>query len=171
MKKNEVPPHWAQLIKKSREKITEEHYELAKTWLFPDPKPGDISLPEQNQNVSNNSNGTLIDQETIGHNVSQNLLSTGMQPSIHVRLSGYSNAPGNSQIEDYIQRPLLPPVSSSCNGEMTLLQRDNSLSIPCLINLETSGVQRSPRLAAIKGDTQDGPAIMAYTSSTTQLKS
>jgi hypothetical protein len=31
MEKNEVPPHWAQLIKKSREKVTEEHYELAKT--------------------------------------------------------------------------------------------------------------------------------------------
>jgi hypothetical protein len=29
MEKNEVPPHWAQLIKKSHEKITEEHYELA----------------------------------------------------------------------------------------------------------------------------------------------
>jgi hypothetical protein len=51
--------------------------------------PGDISLPERNQNVSNNSNGTLIDQEMIGHNVSQILLSTGMQPSIHVGLSSY----------------------------------------------------------------------------------
>jgi hypothetical protein len=46
MKKNEVPPHWAQLIKKSQEKVTEEHYELAKTWLFPDPEFRDISLPE-----------------------------------------------------------------------------------------------------------------------------
>jgi hypothetical protein len=40
-------------------------------WLFPDPKPGNISLPEQNQDVSNNANGTLINQETIGHNVSK----------------------------------------------------------------------------------------------------
>jgi hypothetical protein len=71
MEKIEVPTDWAQLIEKSCEKVTEEHYELAKTWLFPDPKPGNISLPERNQDVSNNSNGTLIDQETIGHNVSQ----------------------------------------------------------------------------------------------------
>jgi hypothetical protein len=120
MEKNEVPPHWAQSIKKSHEKVTEEHYELAKTWLFSDSKPGNISLPEQNQNVSNNSNGTLIDQEMIGHNVSQNLLSTGMQPSIHAGLSGYSDVPGISQLEDFIQCPLLLPVSSSCNGEMTL---------------------------------------------------
>jgi hypothetical protein len=107
----------------------------------------------------------------VGHNVSQNLLSTGMQPSIHVGLSGYLDTPGISQIEDYIQHPLLPPVSSSRDGEMTLLQSDNSLLIPHLINLETSGLRQSPRLAAINGDTQDGPAIATYTSSTMQLKS
>jgi hypothetical protein len=67
--------------------------------------------------------------------------------------------------------PLLPPVSSSCNGEKTLLQSDNSLSIPRLINLETSGLWQSPRLAALNRDTQDGLAIAAYTSSTMQLKS
>ncbi len=161
MEKNEVQPNWAQLIEKSCEKVTEEHYELAKTWLFPDPDSGDISLPERNQDVSNNSNGTLIDQDMIGHNVSQNLLSTGMQTSIHVSLSSYLDTPGISQIEDYIQRPLLPPVSSSCDGEMTRLQSDNSLLIPCVINLETLGLRQSPRLAAINRDTQDGPAIAA----------
>ena len=107
----------------------------------------------------------------MSHNVSQNLLSTGMQPSIHVGLSSYSDVPGISQLEDYIQCPLLPPVSSSCNGEMTLLQSDNSLSITRLMNLETSGLRQSPRLTAINKDTQDGPAIAAYTSSTMQLKS
>jgi hypothetical protein len=60
MEKNEVPPHWAWLVKKLCEKVTEEHYELAKTWLFPDAELGDILLPEQNPNVSNKSNGTLL---------------------------------------------------------------------------------------------------------------
>jgi len=105
---------------------------------------------------------------TMSH---KTLLSTGIQPSIHVRLSGYSNAPGNSQIEDYIQRPLLPPVSSSCNGEMTLLQSDNTLLIPHLINLETSGLWQSPQFASLNGDTQDSSTITAYTSPTMQLKS
>jgi hypothetical protein len=39
-------PHWAQLVEMSLEKITEEHYELAKTWFFLDHDPGDISMPE-----------------------------------------------------------------------------------------------------------------------------
>ncbi len=38
MGKNEVPPNWAQLVKNSTKKVTKKHYELAKTWLFPDPE-------------------------------------------------------------------------------------------------------------------------------------
>jgi hypothetical protein len=76
MEKNEVPPHWAKLIENSREKIIEDHYELAKTWLFPDPEPGDISMPEQNQKVSNNPNETFPDCEMTNHNFSQKLPST-----------------------------------------------------------------------------------------------
>ncbi len=47
MEKNEFPPHGVKLIENSREKVTEEHYELAKTLLFPDAKPGDISMPSE----------------------------------------------------------------------------------------------------------------------------
>ncbi len=165
MEKNEVPPHWAKLIENLREKVTEEHYELAKTWLFPDPEPGDISMPEQNQN---NFNGTL---EMITDNVTQNLLSTDMPPPIHAGPSDHSDAKGISLNGDYIQCPLLPPISSSCNEKMTLSQRQDSLSAPCLINLETSGLRQSSWIAALNGVTQDNPAIAAYTSSTTQLKS
>ncbi len=62
-------------------------------------------------------------------------------------------------------------MSSSCNGETTLSQRQDSLLAPRLINLETSGLRQSLRIAALKGVTQDDPAIAAYTSSTMQLKS
>ena len=99
-RKNEVPPHWAKLIENSREKVTEKHYELAKTWLFPDAEPGDIFMPERNQNIYNNSNGIYIDREMISHNVSQNLLSTDPQSPIHVGLSDYSEATGISQNGD-----------------------------------------------------------------------
>jgi hypothetical protein len=97
MEKNEVPLHWAKLVENSCEKVTEEHYELAKTWLFPDAEPGDISMPEQNQNVS------LPDRKTINHNFSQNLPSTEIQPPIQVGFS-IADAMNNTQ------SPLLPPV-------------------------------------------------------------
>jgi hypothetical protein len=64
--------------------------------------------------------------------------------------------------------PLLPSVLSR-NYEPSTSK--DSLSNPCLINLETIGLWRSPRIAELNGVTQDGPAIAAYTSSTMQLKS
>ncbi len=52
MQKSKVPPNWANLVEKSRDKVTDEHYDLAKTWLFPDPEPGDISMPKRNSTAS-----------------------------------------------------------------------------------------------------------------------
>jgi hypothetical protein len=94
-----------------------------------------------------------------------------MQPPIHFSLSDYSDATGISQNEDIIQRPLLLSVSSSRDGGTTLSQGQDSLLVPRLINLETSGLRQSSWLAALNGVTQDDPAIAAYASSTTQLKS
>ncbi len=128
---------------------------------------GDISMPERNQKVSNNEN---FSDWITDHNLSQNSPSTEIQPPIQVGFS-ISDATGISQNGDYIQRPLLPPVSSSCNGGMVLSQDQDPFSAPHLINLETSGLRRSPRIALLSGVTQENPAIAAYTSSTPQLKS
>jgi hypothetical protein len=33
--KREIPPNWADQVKKSTEKVTDEDYDLARMWLFP----------------------------------------------------------------------------------------------------------------------------------------
>jgi len=53
---------------------------------------------------------------------------------------------------------------------MALSQNQDPFSAPRLINLETSGLLQSPRIASLDGVTQNDPAISAYTSSTPQLK-
>jgi hypothetical protein len=58
MEKSKVLPNWTQLVGNSTENVTEEHYELAKTWLFPDPEPGDISMPKRNPTNHNKSHET-----------------------------------------------------------------------------------------------------------------
>jgi hypothetical protein len=93
-------------------------------------------------------------------NVSSSMLPTGT--------SSTNDASGISQQEEYLPDPLLPSILSRDYEPST---SKDSLSIPCLINLETAGLQQSPRIAELNGATQDGPAIAAYTSSTTQLKS
>jgi hypothetical protein len=144
-----------------QEKVTDAHYKLAKMWLFPDPDVGDILMPERNPKNHNKSIRSPGVQETFtSSNVPSSTLPTG--------ISSTNDASGISQQGEYLPDPLLPSILS-CNYEPSTSK--DSLSIPCLINLKTADLRQSPRIAELNGVTQDGPAIAAYTSSTTQLKS
>ncbi len=113
MEKNEVPPNWAHLVNNLTEKATKEHYELAKTWLFPDPELGNISRPEQNPANHNKSDKTLSEWETFTHNnVSSSMLPTGTQSPSCVNFS-ISTVPGISQ-QEYFPDPLLHSVLPFC---------------------------------------------------------
>ena len=137
MEKNEVPPHWAELVENSYEKVTEENYEIARTWLFPDADPGDISMPERNQNVSGS--------KRTSHNVPQtNSQPTDLFSLNHADLTTFSEMTETSPVGDLLQRPSLPFVSTSFNGETIPSQTEDSLSAPRLINLETTCLRRSP---------------------------
>jgi hypothetical protein len=155
MKKSEVPPNWSELVSKS-EKVTDEDYDLAKTWLFPDAENGDIAMqPTNNPTAVPTIGGTL----NVPSNNPTTTRRSGYQASDFdftrpIGANGLSN-------EDYIQRPF----SDSVNVISPEAQDDNLT--PALINLETSGLRRSPRLAALQNNNTDAPAIAAYTSSTT----
>jgi hypothetical protein len=64
-------------------------------------------------------------------------------------------------------------IQSSTSAVKNLSQQlEDPLLAPRLIDLETSGLRQSPRIAAINnGANHDGTAIAAYTTSTTQLSS
>jgi hypothetical protein len=54
MEKSEVPPYWADFVERSREHVTDEHFELvSKMWLFPTHELGDISMPDCTNNDPN----------------------------------------------------------------------------------------------------------------------
>jgi hypothetical protein len=133
MEKSEVPPNWADLVEKSREKVTDEHYDLAKTWLFSDPEPADISMPERNSNASTDPN--------LGSNSNITMLPTGIEP--HCLFSSSDKTSGLSQNDDYVPHPFLHPVLSNSAGKNLVLQIEDPLLVPRLINLETSGLRRS----------------------------
>jgi hypothetical protein len=46
MERSHVPPNWADLVENSREKVTEEDYNLAKMWLFPEAEVRDITMQD-----------------------------------------------------------------------------------------------------------------------------
>ena len=47
MNKSQLPPNWAELVKYSCELVTDEQFNLEKTWLFPSTDSGDnVSITE-----------------------------------------------------------------------------------------------------------------------------
>jgi hypothetical protein len=52
MENSEIPPNWADLVEKSQEKVTEEDYNLAKMWLFPEAEVGNITMQDTPNNFT-----------------------------------------------------------------------------------------------------------------------
>ena len=157
MKKSEVPPNWTELVHKS-ERVTDEDYDLAKTWLFPDAESGDIAMqPTGGPSIvpTDATDGT----SNVPSNNPTTARRSGYQAS-DFDFTGSNGVHGISN-EDFIQSPF----SDSVNDILPQMQDD--YSAPALINLETSGLRRSPRLAALQNNHTDAPGIAAYTSSTT----
>jgi hypothetical protein len=136
MEKSEVPPR-ADLVERSQEQVTDKHYELAKTWLFPTPEPGDISMPDHTNNDPNLGTSSMT-------NLSISTVSTRIEPSLsNLGLTSLLDASRLSN--NYVPSPFLHPVSSfcqdkNCKGNHLLSQFEDPLSVPCLINLEMSGL-------------------------------
>jgi hypothetical protein len=151
-------------------------------WLFPNVEDRDIAMQETKNNNSgplggkDPSNvvptGTLCGKDpnnvaptrTFGGknltNVVPTTLPSGqlLQPQHEIDIARYTDAMGISQ-KDYIPSP--SPVSV---GQSAQLQLKDTLLIPPLIDLEKSGLQRSPRIAAFNGP-HDVPDIATYSTS------
>jgi hypothetical protein len=163
MERSHVPPNWANLVKNSREKVTEEDYSLAKMWLFPEAEVGDITMQDTLTTTTtgtpdrqNNSTLVLL---TVPFE-SRPLLNSG--PFESSTITGISD-----NNNDSIPRPSLNPVTILAPSLLT----GNMLSAPPLINLEMSGLHHSPRIAAeLTNANSTGPDIVAYTISTKQSK-
>ncbi len=134
MEKSEVPPHWADLVERSREHVTDEHYELAKMWLFSTHEPGDISMPDCTNNdpnlgTSSKTNPSISTVSTrIKHSPSNLGLSSLLDAS---RLS-----------KDYVSSTFLHPVSSfhqdkNSKGYILPSHFEDPLLVPHLTDLET----------------------------------
>jgi hypothetical protein len=119
-------------------------------------------MPERNLNASNDSNLGAYSKKITSH--------TGIKLPCPSSFLDKTN--GLFQSMDYVPDPFLHPVSSSYEGANLPSQIEDSLVVSRLINLETSGQRRSPRIAAmINRANHDGLEIVAYTTSPMQLPS
>jgi hypothetical protein len=108
-------------------------------------------------------------------NPSISTISTRIEPSpSNLGLSSLLDASRLSN--NYVPSPSSHPVSSFCQdknskGNIFPSQFEDPLSVPRLINLETSGLQQLPQIGTLNGVNHNNSAIAACTSSTTQLQS
>ncbi len=120
-------------------------------------------MPEWSPANHNKSHKTPSERETFGHsNFLSNTFPTYSVPIMHQPFQFYcaQNFPTRNFPDPLLHSVLPSQEEASQNGHL--------LSVPPLLNLETSGLRQSPRIAALNDTTQDGSANVAYTSSTTQ---
>ncbi len=160
MNKNKIPPNWADLVKKSSEHLINKIHDVpvAKTWLFPDVELGNFAMQE-----ATNNNRTLA--KNTG-----NIVHTSLPHSSRTRLSSQHELDFSQQsMADNIgisPEDSIPSIQPTLDS-VALFQDD--FSLPPLINLETSGLRYSPRIAALNNS--NAPAISAYVTSTMPVTS
>jgi hypothetical protein len=131
MAKGEVPPHWASLVKTSQEKVTEEDYDLAKTWLFSDAEVGDITMQDTNKNTT-----TQTPDAASGSTLVCPLVSFESQPLLNSGdFESMTNTAEISHRDDSIPRPFLDSIIPLA------LSASDALSAPPLMNLELLGLR------------------------------
>ncbi len=162
MEKSEVPPNWANLVENSREKVTEEDYNLAKMWLFPEAEIGDIAM----QDTINTTTTQTTDRKNTSNSVPL-AVSFELRPLSNSGTFKSTTTMGISENNDSIPCPSLNLVTTSAPSSMI----DDSLLAPPMINLETPGLHQSPRMYMLKNTNSDCPAVAAYSVSTMQLPS
>ena len=112
MNKIQLPTNWAKLVKNSREIVTEERFNISKTWLFPEADSSDnASIPEPSPILQKSGN-----------------VGTNATPTIVPTTSTTSNILARSQAR-------LP----ICKGD-NVPSSNNDIEAPNMINLENSGL-------------------------------
>ena len=113
MSKSQLPPNWDELVENSRELVTEDIFNLVKTWLFPQADSGDnTSIPEPSPNLHQAGN--------VDTNATTTTVPT-VSPTINILDRSHARLP-------------------VCKGD-NAPSSDNDLEAPNIINLATSGLR------------------------------
>ena len=109
LRKGTVPPNWKKLVQGSKEKSTDEFFDVTKTWFQPtsDESADEVFLPVSNEGDIANEGGVANEGDIANEG---------------------DAVPSQSQVSE---------------GE----EDENDLLMPKMMNLETAGHRRSPRIA------------------------
>ncbi len=140
MRDQTVPPHWAELVRNSTELATDEDYDLAKTWFQTVDDPTEAAPLDAN----------IITQDDEEHpankgasdRVNEGVGTAAPEEAGIAATEGDPNNPFNPLCVDN-NDSAQPWTSQGSEGE-------NNNSMPTMVNLEKSGLRRSPRIASMR---------------------
>ena len=132
LRKGTVPPNWAKLVLNSREKSTEEYYDVTKTWFSPTPDESagellDKNIPSEGEQILPTHNPTA---------------DGGPIPSPVISPPDIASIPNANQDSEG-DMPSAPVLTRDSEGDAA-----NGLFMPTMVNLETAGLRRSDRISA-----------------------
>ena len=121
LRKGTVPPNWSKLVTSSREKSTEEFYDLTKTWFNP--------ISDESADETFSSNNTSNEGDTQESVVNEGASAVAQNSERNSMPSSTSASEGDSAT----------PPSQASEGDVN----EDDLRMPEMINLETAGLRRS----------------------------
>jgi len=153
------------LVANSRELVTEEQFDLAKTWLASSMSEDQEATPSGIHQMDNNltaSGSSLPSDEQITPNGIQH---TDIPVNNNKILNTLDNNLNNNS-KTNIDRPLMPSNLSLQQTQLSPVCEGEPVNkAPQMINLETTGLRRSARLQEQNATNSNstGPTISAYT--------
>ena len=129
-----VPSNWAALVKNSSELVTTEQYDLTKTWFAGSSDPSADEILETPSPLD----PVVVLEGEIERTQAATASNEGDPMSATAANEGDHSNPSTSDTSQ-------PPSSDS-----TTVPEGDELGMPEMVNLEESGLRRSPRIAAQK---------------------
>ena len=163
MNEHQVPPNWSDLVTNSRELVTDEQFDLAKTWL--------ASTVSQEQEAPSGVHTMNNHPETSGSNLILDEQTLDVQTTINEYRNTDNSLENNTDTQT--DRTSMQPFPSQQLTQLSPASEGDSVNKATrMINLETSGLRRSARLQeqtnSLTSDST-GPTITAYTTSSRNI--
>ena len=144
-----VPSNWEQLVKHSRELVTTEQFDLTKTWF-----EGENDITADTMLQQPNESGSMANlQDNIDRSQAETVpyeAGTTANEGDTEDLNNTAANEGGSEESARVNWSDEGEGQTSTQDSSTVSEGDDRLSMPEIVNLQESGLRRSPRIAAQK---------------------
>ena len=158
LRAGEMPSNWSQLVENSRTKSVDGFYDVTKTWFEGQADPADADphsiLPQADDKMpAANSDPEIINPSLISDNAINTQLDDDVLPAaININASAEELPQTDFNVQPSIEESSsdISEGAQENNIAQDYVEFDANSKMPPILNLQTAGLRRSPRIAAMK---------------------